>query len=268
MDFLLFFFCQILIVFNIYLIVFSLLLGLFWVGITEPDNENHRNSRTGNYCLYVQLPNTRLGSYWCQIKTVKFRANEILCKIKLLREVATEDLQTNVCKNNFFPTFAGCNNFFLLQRSSISKSLTTASAPDETDDSVTSDIDWTLYLSNLKQSTNEKLYIFFTEYLTFGNIRLVIQFLIFLIISIVTGIAHAIPHIGEYSLRFMREFTYLVQVSTPIVLGIIDMISKIFGGFYILIAMMWRGSTGGNQPPPSQMYRVNAGNYRRPIKYN
>ena len=42
----------------------------------------------------------------------------------------------------------------------------------------------------------------------------------------------------------MHQLGWLLHHSTPLILGILDVISKIIGGVYILIAMIWKDSIG------------------------
>uniref|UniRef100_A0A1B6MB69 Uncharacterized protein n=2 Tax=Graphocephala atropunctata TaxID=36148 RepID=A0A1B6MB69_9HEMI len=86
------------------------------------------------------------------------------------------------------------------------------------------------------------------ETITWSNLKESFKFMFLLLMTIVTALIYGIQYLGDYSIRFFREFNNLIKVSTPIFLALIEMISKIIGGFYILIAMLWRGH--GQGPPP------------------
>jgi hypothetical protein len=94
---------------------------------------------------------------------------------------------------------------------------------------------------------------------TVHNMKEVITFTCVFIVTCVTGMFHLVRYVGDYSIKFMREFSVFIQASTPIFLAIIDFFSKCVGGFYLLIAMLWGGSKV--QPPP----RVNWGPHRRAL---
>jgi hypothetical protein len=94
---------------------------------------------------------------------------------------------------------------------------------------------------------------------TVHNVKEVIVFTSVLIVTCVTGMFHLVRYVGDYSIKFMREFSVVIEASTPIFLGIIDFFSKCVGGLYLLIAMLWKDSKV--QPPP----RVNWGPHQRAL---
>ncbi|VVC87759.1 unnamed protein product [Leptidea sinapis] len=57
-----------------------------------------------------------------------------------------------------------------------------------------------------------------------------------------TGGTSFVSFIGDFTLGLLREISIFVNNSTPLVLGFLDFISKIVGGFYILMAMMFKPS--------------------------
>jgi hypothetical protein len=76
------------------------------------------------------------------------------------------------------------------------------------------------------------------------NVKEAVCFMSVFIAACVTGVFHIIGFLGDYSIKFMREFSIFIQVCTPIFLAVIDFFGKCVGGFYLLIAMLWRGSHG------------------------
>lgn len=78
--------------------------------------------------------------------------------------------------------------------------------------------------------------------MTMHNAKRAVCFMSVLIVACITGFFHIIMYIGDYSIKFMREFTILIEACTPIFLGVIDFFGKCVGGFYLLIAMFWKGS--------------------------
>jgi len=90
--------------------------------------------------------------------------------------------------------------------------------------------------------------------MTFDNAKGIIVFLVVLITACVTGLFQSLHYLGDYSLRFMREFSYIIHAATPIFLAVIDFFSKVVGGFYLLLSMMWR-SYFQPELPPVQFHR-------------
>jgi hypothetical protein len=83
--------------------------------------------------------------------------------------------------------------------------------------------------------------------ITLPNAKRVVYFMAVLILACISGILHSIRYVGDYSLKFMREISVFIQASTPIFIAVIEFFAKCVGGFYLLIAMMWRGSS--STPP-------------------
>jgi hypothetical protein len=95
--------------------------------------------------------------------------------------------------------------------------------------------------------------------LTVHNVKEVMIFISVFIVTCITGSFHLVRYVGDYSIKFMREFSVFIEASTPIFLSVIDFFSKCVGGFYIMIVMLWRASK--NEPPP----RVNWGPNQRAL---
>jgi hypothetical protein len=90
--------------------------------------------------------------------------------------------------------------------------------------------------------------------ITVPNVKKAACFTAVFIAACVTGILHSVRYIGDYSLKFMREMSVFIQVSTPVFLAVIEFFAKCVGGFYLLIAMLWRGS---NVQPPRTVWQPN-----------
>jgi hypothetical protein len=88
--------------------------------------------------------------------------------------------------------------------------------------------------------------------ITVPNVKNAACFTAVFIVACVTGMVHSVRYIGDYSLRLLREMSVFVQVSTPVFLAVIEFFAKCVGGFYLLIAMLWRGS---NVPPPHTVFQ-------------
>lgn len=202
-----------------------------WVGITGPDCAG----APAGYAVWVRLHNLAFGRYWFQIKKVKFVDDrEMILHLKCIRCADVE-------------SFSESEKVFE----------TSDNAPEPT----TANND-TVNIDEVKQRWKE-----FVEGITANlasvftahNVREVIIFMSVFILTCVTGIFHFVRYVGDYSIKFMRELSIFIQASTPIFLATIDFFSKCIGGFYLLIAMLWRGSKV--QPPP----RVNWGPHQRAL---
>lgn len=90
---------------------------------------------------------------------------------------------------------------------------------------------------------------------TLPNAKRVVWFMAVLIVACVTGILHSIRFVGDYSLKLLREMSVFIQASTPLFIAVIEFLAKCVGGFYLLIAMMWRGSSDRPSHAHWQPYR-------------
>lgn len=100
----------------------------------------------------------------------------------------------------------------------------------------------------------EEIMTSFASVITLPNVKRAVCFTAVLIVACVTGILHSIRYVGDYSLKLLREMSVFIQASTPLFLAVIEFFAKCVGGFYLLIAMMWRGS---NVPPPHVDWQPN-----------
>ena len=89
----------------------------------------------------------------------------------------------------------------------------------------------------------EEIMANFASVVTLTNAKRFVHFMAVLTVACVTGILHSIRFLGDYSLKLMREMSVFIQVSTPLFIAVIEFFAKCVGGFYLLIAMIWRGSS-------------------------
>ena len=95
-----------------------------------------------------------------------------------------------------------------------------------------------------------------------------LRFISLLIVSLFAGSTQIVKYLGIFAIKLIERVTWLAHVLTPVALGLIDLCSKIIGGFYLLIAMIWRDSTGTRRQPNNA---IGAGPQRRQqeaIRYN
>lgn len=94
-----------------------------------------------------------------------------------------------------------------------------------------------------------------------------LRFVSLVIVSLFAGSTQIVKYLGIFAIKLIERTTWLAHVLTPVALGLFDLVSKIIGGFYLLIAMIWRDSVGGRRPPSNA---VEAGPRRnqQSIRYN
>ena len=165
------------------------------------------------YALLVKVntPETPFGLYWFKIKNIKLRENkEIIFQLKIIRKVDPE------------------LDFSQKDTSHVH------------DDSMAKFInEWFNY--DYKENFF-KFLLNVSSVITAKNIYESICFLSALLLALGMATIKMLHYIGDYSLKLTRELSILIHSSTPIILGVIDMLSKIVGGFYLLIAMVWNSS--------------------------
>lgn len=94
-----------------------------------------------------------------------------------------------------------------------------------------------------------------------------LRFISLLIVSLFAGSTQIVKYTGIFIIKLIERTTWLVHVLTPIAMAIIDLCSKIVGGLYLLIAMIWRDSTGGARRPQPNAIEYGSQNRPRPIEY-
>lgn len=155
------------------------------------------------YCIWVDLPAEVFGTYWYKIRSVSFRDNEILLKIKPVRAI----------------------------------SFNTSSESNVADE--------TVHSSKNTDSTNTKSFNIAIEHflhhlLTWENIKETSKFLILLTGTILVGLVEGAKYLAEYGLKLAHELSNLIRALTPFAIACVGMCEKIVGGFYILLAMIFR----------------------------
>lgn len=118
-------------------------------------------------------------------------------------------------------------------------------------------VDWSQLFSSWRDAINENTYRFMHKQITAANIIAAIKFMALIVVLVAGGLVHSIKYLGDFTLKFMHETSKLLRAITPMGMGALNVFSKIVGGFYILLAMMWRDTVGGGgarrggQPMPA-----------------
>lgn len=206
-----------------------------WVGITMPDTIG----APAGYCVWVNLPEEVFGTYWYKIRSVHFTNNEVLLKVKPLRSVSSTATH-ELCK---VPDISNQE---------------TVSGPTENLKKIA---------ANFKRLLATHMLYFFTHVITLNNIKDTAVFLVLLIGTVLGAGVSGGKYFLEFSLKLLHEISDFVKAATPICIACIDMIGKLIGGLYMLIAMLL-----GNKkplPPPSHQYQgfIPGGSVRPMITY-
>ncbi|KAJ0183374.1 hypothetical protein K1T71_001350 [Dendrolimus kikuchii] len=204
--------------------------NIHWIGIT--DSKSYGYSSAG-ICLWTEIDNQPFGPFWFQIKSIKFRQNEIIVTLKCLRHLSDAYLEIE-------PILTGATQ---KNKETINKLETSVESLNET------------YIGFLNT---------FKNVLSISNVKEFITFLFALVIAIFTGSTAFINFLGNFVLALIREMSILIKNSTPMLLGLLDFLSKIVGGFYILLAMFFRPS----QPIPGPSRSVYSAKPNRLNEYS
>lgn len=212
---------------------------IMWFGYTNSEVEL---CRPAGQSLYTELHDMAFGHYWFQVKTIRFPDewmngnSEILLKVEAIRALAKSDYQE--------PKEATS----LIDKLNDVKSINIAT--------------WNDYFAQWKEDLNEAALWFCSVRMNAINLLHFLKFLPLLAVSLSVAAFQSIHYIGSFTIIFLTEFRKLVKALMPLFLGILELFSKLVGGFYLLIAMIWRDSVGpGNQVRPLPQIRAARGSY-------
>lgn len=216
----------------------------FWMGYTDADMIGAPHGS----CLWTELEGVPFGEYWFQIKTIRFRNSEAIVKLKMLKPM--HDVEETIRQEHKIKENQG------------------------TYDSGQMAKDFQELLVMWRKSSAEYFLWLFSQQITAQNIAGVLKFICLIVLAAGTASIHGLMYLGAFTLKFMAEFRKLIQVSMPFLLKALDLLSKVIGGFYLLLAMIWRDLIGRKDPTSAysqQMANPSLG-YRdapplRPIEY-
>ncbi|XP_037808680.1 uncharacterized protein LOC119601661 [Lucilia sericata] len=224
-----------------------------WIGITSgplPGISTPQPAALETH-LWVEMKDLAFGQYWFSIKSIRFRDNEIILKLKEVQPVEEEEV----------PKWAPSSS----SKKAICDNTPTTienSAPNTTlslENQITFD-DFMLLLQQWWATIKQTIYDFMSQDISKENLKGVLRFLGLLIVSILSGALVGVKFLGIFTLRFMFELSRLTHVLTPIIFKIIEVFNKMIGGFYILLAMIWKDTVVKRNQP-----QHNALEYNRPM---
>ncbi|XP_061714535.1 uncharacterized protein LOC133523045 [Cydia pomonella] len=196
-----------------------------WIGITDTEPLGYNSS---GVCLWTEIDNQPFGPFWFQVRSLKFRDEEIIVTVKCLRHISDAFLELEPILTG---EFGGTSKSKEKSEGKVEKPI---EALSDTVQEIKANLKSALSITNVKE--------FFT-------------FIFALVIAVFTGSTAFINFLGNFILALLRELSILVKNSTPMFLGFLDFLSKIVGGFYILVAMFFKPSN----PPPQN---------KRSLRYN
>lgn len=165
--------------------------------------------------LWVQSSAEVFGTYRFKITNIKFTPEEIYLKIKVLEHV----------------------NY----------TITTPRKRDACSETAES--------MNANPTTpNLKVELLSTSFTTFVYVRNAVKFIIVFTLAIIIGVVDALPTVGDFLIRFIHECSLFIKAFNPLLLGCLDLIGKVVGGFYLMVLGMWKALV---LPPPPPTYRRN-----------
>lgn len=150
------------------------------------------------------------------------------------------------------------------------------------------DVNWLQLFQQWKMTINQMAYQFISTEITWNNFMHCMKLVGVFMVALMKWSFQFVHSLGEFTIRLIVELNKLLKTSTPIILATINLFSKIFGGLYILLAMIWRDlfgdgnnqnrkndnqnnaqrpNTGQIRAPPTA-YRDYGRNYRQGSYYN
>ncbi|KAI9580016.1 hypothetical protein GQX74_000804 [Glossina fuscipes] len=238
-----------------------------WIGVTNSNaiGVSQYPGQTLDIYIWVELDELAFGQYWFTIKTVKFRENEVMLKLKMVRPVEFEIAEKHASFRRNLSQSVQLIDKFTVRTESQDPSLDPLQ--------VSKPVEWKDFRSLFRQwgfAIRGSIYEFMAEDISKKNIKNLLRFLILLILSLLSGLLMTLKFIGIFIIRFMLEITRLTHVLTPIVLKIIDVFNKIIGGFFILLAMIWKDVVvnRGRQQPPNEFRYLQLNSVYKSLTYN
>lgn len=216
-----------------------------WTGYTSTTLDGVLSP--ASHCIWTDLDaNIPFGNYWFQVKTIRFKDDETMIKVKMLRPLRSASNEMD----NQMPTFSSSINGN--SSSSEQQQQHTTDDNDSMDHSLPESTMriagnfWELFqmwCEDLHKSILRGL----SAHCNVQNTIYCVKYMTVLIAALLTSSLYAVKHLGFFTLHFMAQSRELIRVLTPIIMGLLDLLTKLIGGFFILLAMIWRDCVGGGQ---------------------
>ena len=95
-------------------------------------------------------------------------------------------------------------------------------------------------------------------HLNIQNVAQLGKLLMVLVFALLTGLVAGLKQLSNFSLKLLHELANLVDRSTPFALGALGMLTKMVGGAYLLLAMIWRDAVKKQPLGPAKPGRPQA----------
>ncbi|XP_061391850.1 uncharacterized protein LOC133327302 [Musca vetustissima] len=218
-----------------------------WVGVTQgPLVGSKPTPGAMDTFIWAEIEDLAFGQYWFSIKSLRFRANEVVVKLKVVRSVDSEEMSEKYIKSSTVSTET-------VQADSTTTGTNTAAAVDGANEKEVSLQDFAQLFQQWNATFKQTIYDFMANDISKENLKGVLRFMGLVIVSLCSGALMAVKFLGIFAIRFMFEFSRLTHVLTPIILKIIEVFNKIVGGFYLLLAMIWKDAVVNRNQPKSAM---------------
>lgn len=213
-----------------------------WFGYTSPIDVG----APPVYCIWTTLEDTSkmqrpitapaalsvgFGEYWFQIKAIRFGLNVMELHVTVLRPID--------------PTSAMSSGPSISTLAQQAFEVDTAKIQQYVQGNIV-EVNWMELFRQWKTSFNQMAYRFFSSEITWHNFLQCIQFLGLLTIAFLKWSVQFIQSTGSFTLRLIFELNKLIKTATPIILAIVSLITKMIGGLYLLLAMIWRDLFDGD----------------------
>lgn len=210
-----------------------------WFGFSEPFDID---APPAAYCIWTVLDKcdrrtglnvatTVFGDYWIQIKAIHLTHNAIEMEMKILRPIAP---MASTLSNSSALTIA---------HEAIISGIDTTTIQQYFRENVV-EVNWIQLFQQWCTAINQTTYQFLFDELNWHNILYSARMVGLFVIGTFNMVVFLIQWLGEFTLKLVFELTKLFRAITPISLAMLNLIGKVIGGFYILLAMIWRDSFG------------------------
>ncbi|XP_031630377.1 uncharacterized protein LOC116345283 [Contarinia nasturtii] len=226
-----------------------------WYGFNEPNDADAIAADV--FCIWTRLddPNKPsqeatsvvFGEYLFQIEGLRFDVSTVEICVKVLRPIVSTSSMSGV---STISSFAQQAIEFDTQR-----------IQQYVQDNIT-DVDWIMLFNQWKTSINQRAYRFASTEITWTNFIQCIHLIGWFCIAVAKLSVKFVIYIGEFSLRLISELTKLMKAMSPIAMAVISLLSKMIGGLYILIAMIWKDLFYGDSPQNRKNGPANRNNFR------
>lgn len=213
-----------------------------WIGFTEPTDVGV----PAIYCIWTTLDDVTkmqrsniatnsasvgFGEYWFQVKAIRFGLNAMEIQVSILRPID--------------PTSAMSSGPSISTLAQQAFDVDTAKIQQYVQENIV-EVNWMELFKQWRTSFNEMAYRFVSTEITWSNFIHCIHVLGLLTITFSKWSMQFIHSTGQFTLRLIFELNRLIKAATPIILAIVSLMTKMIGGLYLLLAMIWRDFFDGN----------------------